>query len=175
MAYRMRQYLSEEERAEVMEFLKQHSPNRYEFLSASDSRGRLRILHRAIEKYRMMERFRDHDPELYQRLLERFAAEDQIFALLKARQEGDSAVDEQLRDKVREVVASTLRERQRRIEKLEQQIELEKRRLEADEENIERLVDMQLERIQADHENETAPPDGYRDRPPPSQPVGAAR
>jgi hypothetical protein len=147
----MGQIQLDEDQAEMLEYLREHSPNRLIMVETLMERGRYRTMMRTFERVRMMQRVQETDPELYDFMLKRFEAEDQVLGMLRQRQDGETVDEAKLRDQIAQIVTITMEERRRRVEKLEQQVAAEKKRLEEDQGRMAELVERHLAHVQSEH------------------------
>jgi Skp family chaperone for outer membrane proteins len=140
-----------EEWNEMMAFMQDNSPVRYQVLSELNLGPNARVRLDAINKWRNYVFTRDHFPELADLMATRFRVEDDLFSLtLTAQQEGlDAAPDvrERIHDKVKEEVQIEFAERQKRIEKLEALLDQEKSKLASDQQSEDALVDQRTNGI----------------------------
>jgi hypothetical protein len=137
--------ISDSEWKEVSDFFAKHTPKRWEMLQKISDKERGGPLKRMItQRYRMIRRLdNDEDRDLYDNTLEQLGAEDAILtAGLKVKSNGgDQVAQSALRKAVTQLVDLRLRERELRIERIQQALTVESERLAADRENKDQMVE----------------------------------
>jgi hypothetical protein len=141
-----------QERAEAIDFIRQHSPNRASFIERQWLPGpaRQRMAVMMINTYRNLQKAKEQDPEVYDLMLKRLELEDKLFErdFRRSLLSGSSDAKAELRSKALDIVRLSLREREKRIERLERALEVEKKNLAADKANPDALVDGHARRME---------------------------
>ena len=143
-----------QESEDAIDFVSKHSPNRYAVFNRLpvNSQPRQRMVNMMTNVYRNLQRSKDQDPEVYELMVKRFELEDSLFDFEFRRRlirGDDSNARSELRAKAAEIVQLSLREREKRIERLERALDTEKKALAADRANPEALVDGHAKRLMA--------------------------
>lgn len=135
-------------------FMKQNSPRRWAVVENHPDPGRQQMT-RAImfNRFRMLERLRHADHDMYQVNLRRFAVEDEIFALgLPAFGPAGRTLTEEesskLREKVSELVDIGLEERELRVERLREMLKREEDLYAAEKAQREEIIADRMGRIE---------------------------
>lgn len=142
---------SQQEVQDTVNFFRDHAPNRYAlFEQLDEGRPRFRVLRVMVNRFRQVQRFKDNDPELYNLAVKQFELQDEAFGMIRnvaGPGNPDAETLSKLRDKVRELAQLGLKEREKRVERLEKMLAEEKTRLDADKADPDALVDRQLRQI----------------------------
>jgi hypothetical protein len=143
--------LSQQEIQETATFFRDHAPNRYALFEQLDEGfPRRRVLRVMVNRYRQIQRFKDNDQEMYNLAVKQFELQDEAFGIIRnvaGTGNPDAETLSKLRDKVKELAQLGLKEREKRVERLERMLAEEKSRLEADKADPDALVDRQLRQI----------------------------
>ncbi len=153
--------MSQDERAALDDFTRQHMKNLYQLLSEAPRGGRRRqLVVFAMVRMRSWQKVQD-DPELAEKVLKSVEAEDLLFQYVldyqKASPEQQSAIRDKLRAKMREIIETFLTERAHRIERLRAKLDAEQKTLETDRANRDQLVERRIEQFLGEFR---APEDG---------------
>jgi hypothetical protein len=135
---------------DMMNFLYQNSPARYNVLAHLDLPENSAIRLDAIHKWRTYNFTKDHFPAVADELLKRFHLEDDLFVLMLKAQADDSQLAEYhdlIHDKVTQLVKLDFAERRARIEKLEGMLNDEKQKLDRDQAMEKQLIDRRTSAI----------------------------
>lgn len=146
--------VSDEDWQAASTFMREHSPNRwavFERLSeASPRRGP--VMRMILARYRNLANVKEEDSELYELRVQQLALEDAIWGLLRemrsnqTSEERRTEIQAELREKVAQSVDTWIKERQRRLARLEETLKQERARLEADLKRIDTMVENRLQR-----------------------------
>jgi hypothetical protein len=162
---------------ETIAFMQQHAPLRAKLLHNSDPKrqgARLFI----FNHYKALKQLEKDDPQIYNLRVNNMELEDAAFGLLQEwKKETDAqkkeALRTELRKKVSALTSNWITERENRIAHLEQSLEREKERLEADKKNLDQKIDERLEHFLKDGfgppEREPRPFNDRRREPPPEK------
>ncbi len=142
---------------EASAFMKEHCPERFRVIdSLSDGRPRKnRLIGLAVVAYHNLQRIQKDDPELGLIVVRRMELEDSAFGLATqfrdARADGDTATQESIRVKIQQKVAdlvdTNLKERQRRIARLEKSLKLQQDQLATDLKNRDMTIDRRMRNL----------------------------
>lgn len=149
-----RQQPTAEEWKDIDAFMQQYSPQRLDMFNAAVTQygaddKRVQFARGAMAvRYRMLNRLKDENPDVYKKGLEQVTREDEIWGLVKLvqRDPSDTESREKLATKVRESTELLLQERKARLERIKQNLENEQEQLKKDEDQIGELVERQLKR-----------------------------
>lgn len=182
--------LTEEERREIEQFIRTHSPRRWQKLSDVADERKQRFVEVARPRYRMLQRLRQDDPELYDIRMKRLPIEDSMFALgweLKRDDpKNEASVRQQLSQQIRLFVDSQFEERKLRLDRVRQRLRQQQEALDQDQALLDRdvrdvaaLVDKGIAAIENERGAElrdlgAAPPRGGAGRQPPAPSATAA-
>lgn len=148
-----------QERDEVIEFFRANTKTRMQmFDQLPEGRSaKNRMLQMMTERYRRLQRIKTDDPAVYDLMLSQMVLQDEALGLLRKQRppnQEDGANKEEreqeLRQKVRQLVDVMLQERQKRVERLEKMLADQKSNLEQDVANPDKLVDQHLAQMKAD-------------------------
>lgn len=145
-------FLTPQEREELMAFAKEHFPKMYELLRGSPRAHQHRLLRRVGWSMLRLMRLHHHDPELAEKLIAEHKIEMELAQLRRDYREFPSeAARENIKQKMRELLEQRFDLRQQRLEleirALEKRLEEARRRLVRQEDDRQRLVDTEVERI----------------------------
>jgi len=150
--------LSQQEILETVNFFRDHAPNRFAlFDQLDDGFPRRRVLRVMNNRFRQIQRFRESDPDLYAMSVKQFELQDEAFGILRsagnsASGGGDPEAVARLREKVRTMVEVGLKEREKRVDRLERMLRDEKARLEADKADPDGLIARQMKQLRNESE-----------------------
>jgi hypothetical protein len=138
--------LSEEEVAAAMVFMHENSPKRYSAIEAlPDNQHKVRIKNVAVLAAIQLMRLEKDEPNLYRLSLNRVHLEDDVYGLLadlhKAPADKQEAIKTVLKGKVLDLVNAGILEREARLQKLQETVEAEQKKLADDKANKDRVVD----------------------------------
>jgi len=136
-------------------FMKEKLPNHYLLYSKMPAQMPFRnnvFVPRMVNRYRNLMRMQEQNPEAYQAMLRQAQFEDTALGLAQKIREGNTAAADQLRDVIRDMVETSLKERQERIEKLKQQLAEQEKKLADDQENKDQLITDQIVKAQAEYD-----------------------
>ena len=145
-----------QERDEAIEFFRTHFPTRMlNYGRLPEGRpAKQRMAQMLVERYRRLQQMKTDDPPMYDLMMQQMRLQDEALTIQRQsfRAEGEmkAQFDSQLRDKVRELIEVSLQERQRRIDRLERQLQDQKRRLEHDMANPDALIDQHIQNMTND-------------------------
>ena len=151
--------ISERERSELSQFMKEVSPRRWEIFENLPENSPLRERTWAlfVSRYRMLGRVKSDDSALHGVLVERIKVEDIIFdnmavikrAVAEDRAKGEiELLQQQLRAHVARLVDLGIKERRIRIDSIEKTLQLERQKLVEDERNREGIITRQLKHLE---------------------------
>jgi hypothetical protein len=157
--------MSEEERAQIEQFMRAYSPKRWEkFQDVPDDR-KDKILNFIRTQYHWMERLKEEDPKIYDIRIKRVPIEDEMFAIGWEIHHSDSKsvpeLRKRLREQVRLFVSNSLEERRARLDRWrdrlkEQQDWLNKQQadLDRDSKRVDELVEKGLDSVDREQGSE---------------------
>jgi hypothetical protein len=134
-------------------FMQEHSPNRWKLFEqlpeGSPRRGP--VMRMIIARYRNLQSTREEDAALYELRLQQLTLEDGIWFTVREMRnqvsdEQRATLETNLRDKVAAAVDVWLKERERRLQRLEETLKLERERLATDLNRREEMVENRLQR-----------------------------
>jgi len=145
-------FLTPQEREELMAFAKEHFPKMYELLRGSPRAHQHRLLRRVGWPMLRLLRLYRHDPELAEKLIAEHKIEMELAQLRRDYREFPSeAARENIKQKMRELLEQRFDLRQQRLEleirALEKRLEEARQRLVRQEGDRQRLVETEVERI----------------------------
>jgi len=145
-------FLTQQEREELMAFAKAHFPKMYEMLHSSPRAHQHRLLKRVGWSMLRLMRLYGHDPELAEKLIAEHKIEMELAQLRRDYREFPSeAARENIKQKVRELLEQRFDLRQQRLEleirALARRLEEARQRLVRQEGDRQRLVDTEVERV----------------------------
>lgn len=136
---------SEEDVAETMTFMREHSPNRVKAMENLPEEGaaQRRVLPFMVARYRALQAVKDEDPQLYDLNVKQIEIEDELYGLVaSARRIGER---EKLHDRIRAVVKrqeeTNFAEREHRLNRLRESLRREEKKLADDRAQIDGLAD----------------------------------
>ena len=136
---------SDEDVAETMAFMREHSPNRVKAMEslAEDSAARRRVLPFMVARYRALQAVKEEDAQLYGLDVKQMEIEDELYGLLApARKVGDREnIRERIKDAVRKQVETNLAERELRLKRLRESLQREQEKLAEDRGHVDRVMD----------------------------------
>jgi hypothetical protein len=137
---------------EVQSFLYEHSPRRQRALDQLSEGGKKDSIKKYVfARYRSLKRLEKRDPSAYEQRLAQLAVEDQIFGLVSdwgaAGDERREELRQSLRTEVTRLVDLDLRERRRRVESLQRELNEQTQALESDQKERDALVEKRLGRF----------------------------
>jgi len=152
-------FLTPQEREELMAFTQEHFPRIYELLRDSPRAHQHRLLKRVGWPMLRLLRLHRHDPELAEKLIAEHKIEMELAQLKRDYLEFPSeAARENIKQKMRELLEQRFDLRQQRLEleirALEKRLEEARQRLARQEGDRQRLVDTEVERIIDELQNE---------------------
>jgi hypothetical protein len=166
---RSRGPITEEDRQPAIEFARINMPNLHILLDEipTDDPRYNRLMAVAVRRYRMSRGpGRDH-PEMHEAMLQRIQQEDELFGLVRkldrAPEDEKSAIRQEMREQVRQIVQGWVEERRQRIENLKRQLEREQEQLQRDRQEIDKLADRHMRMFLG---GMTDPPFAASDEPP---------
>ena len=113
--------MTDEERADIEQFMKAYSPKRWDKLQDIPDTRRDKILLNIRNQYAWMQRLKTEDPTIYDIRIKRIPIEDEMFALGWELHHSDSKSPQDLRNRLREqvrlFVSNSLEERRARIDR----------------------------------------------------------
>ncbi|MBC8106152.1 MAG: hypothetical protein H7Z14_06145 [Anaerolineae bacterium] len=147
-----------QEREEVIEFFRTNMKNRMSvFDRLPDGQpAKNRMLQMMTERYRRLQRTKAQDPTVYELMVSQMVLQDEALSLLQDQRNSQNdatkreALEQELRDKVKQLINDTLQERRKRVEHLEQMLKDQKSRLELDEAHPDALVSQHLKQLKTD-------------------------
>jgi hypothetical protein len=163
---RFLQPLTEKEVADAMQFMSQHSRNRFEAIqSLPDGEKKTEIKNFTARAYLNWMRMANDDSELYSVVMKRVELEDQIFGkvtLLKKETDPDKKqlMTDDLKSDVGKLLDIGLQERTIRLKQLANIVKKEQKQLEEDSANRTVLVDERLKAILKSGETSSLVPNG---------------
>jgi hypothetical protein len=147
-----------QERDEVIEFFRTNMKTRmFAFDQMPEGRpAKNRMLQMMTERYRRLQRIKADDPVVYDLMVSQMSLQDDALSIMRDQRNPniDAAkrdeLEQQLRDKVKQLIDVTLKERRQRVERLEKMLQEQKARLEQDEANPGALIDQHLKQMKTD-------------------------
>lgn len=136
---------TEEEVAEAMQFMTEHSPNRVRAMEALPESGASRrgVMAFVLARYRALQAVKEEDPRLYDIKVKQVESEDELYGLLAPTR--TISERERMRDKIRiatkAMIEQNIAEREHRLERLRQQLQREEQKVNADRSQMEARVD----------------------------------
>jgi hypothetical protein len=144
--------LSQKEIADAMKFMQSHSPNRFaaiQSLPEGDEKSTVENL--VTRSYLNWMRLETEDIELYKIVIKRVGLEDKIFGEVSQYQQAAPDHKDRIRAAMKADLSDLLdvraEERQLRIDRLENTVKAEQRKLDADKASKSRLIDKRLESV----------------------------
>jgi hypothetical protein len=148
-------------RPEADQFWHDNSPERYKAMQRLQSGPKLAMQTATTRMYLGFRQFSEKDPELYNTIVQRVKAEDNVFGLVSALKKSgeDAKASKPLREAIESLVKLNLKERHLRLDELEKTLKEQKDTLTADEDpaNLNNLVENRLDSEINQH--------GYKNRP----------
>jgi hypothetical protein len=148
--------MTDEERKEIEAFFQKGAPKRFEKYQDVPEERKQKLLQAVRGQYRMLQRMKEDDPEIYAIRMKRMPIEDEMFSLGWDLRHGDAKDDtrQKLRGKIREFLASKLEERTVRLARLEKRVKDEQAALQRDQGQLEQLVDRGLNAMETERPGE---------------------
>jgi len=146
------QPVSPAEWVEISEFMAQHMPWRIETVRRMpEGPAKERVKRLLGARYRGLRIIQNRDPESFEARLGQLKVEDQIYKLVSQIGSADPQRRQQMQDELRPEVASLvdvdLSERQRRIDRLEDELRRQKKLLDKDTKDRENIIERRLARF----------------------------
>jgi hypothetical protein len=150
----------------LLAFLKEHAPNRYNILMRQQPLPRTLVRMRLIQRWMNMEQTRISEPALYDLMVEQFHDEDHVIGLVAqlrlANRDKNTSVESDLKDQIR-AAASTLvklnlNQRQLQIQHAEEQLDQQKADLARDTANADQLSAQRADQIIANSQMRSSAP-----------------
>jgi hypothetical protein len=172
---------NEPERAEAADFIRAHSPNRAALMDMMRPMTRDLVLNTfVVTRYRQLMKFQSTDPELYKVLVQQFEVQDQVLGDMEQMSRTDpstmpttepTAAEQELRDKLTELVDLNIKQRQERLDRLKETLSREEDRLSRDEGRRDFLVEQAYRRAMDDADRLATRLGAIRNRGPATQPA----
>ncbi len=167
---------TDEEWAQVTQFMKEHSPKRWAAMEQLLGEGKSgpKVRHWMYVRWKMLQTLRQESKDLYNQQIRTVKLEDDIFGLGREyrNSKDDSAkkaIQEAIRGKTVELLRAGIEERKLRIQQIESLLKQEKERLEKDGHNFDSLVNR---RVEAELSSVQPLLPHHRPEPPPPSPEG---
>jgi hypothetical protein len=145
---------SPEEWAEISQFMREHSPLRWEQYEKLGPEAQKRLETVIIERYRTLQRLKQDSPEIYEIRMKRLPLEDRIFRLSREvrRAKGNSDKAAPLRQELTMAVARWIKlgfdEQEARIKQLQDQVDRMTARLKNEQAQSEELIKNRVEMVE---------------------------
>jgi len=134
-------------------FMREHSPNRWQlFERLSDgSPRRGPVMRMILARYQNLQSLKEEDVTLYDLRLQQLTLEDSIWGIVREMrtqiaEDRRTVLQSQLREKVSFAVDVWMKERDRRLQRLEETLKAERERLAADQKRREEMIENRLQR-----------------------------
>jgi hypothetical protein len=158
--------LTDKEIADAMQFMSQHSKNRYDAIqSLPDGEKKTEIKNFTARAYMTWMRMANEDSKLYPVVVKRVELEDEIFGkvtLLKKETDADKqkVLNDELKVDVGKLLDIGLQERKLRLDQLAEIVKKEQKQLDEDSANRAALVDERLKAIIKSSDSSSLVPSG---------------
>lgn len=145
-------YMTHSEWAQISAFMEEHSPVRLKFINDLPDGPRKNMMQSfAARTFHTYQQAQANNPKLAAILVNRVELEDQVFDLAgqvrRADPAGRDALEQDLRQKISDLVDTNIKERQLRIDSLEATLSSEQMRLAEDKKQREKLVDQKFNAV----------------------------
>lgn len=146
--------ITDEEKQQALEFMKENFPVRTAMLNALPREGmgqrfrEQRAIPAIVQRWRKLKELERQNPQAYAAMMKQAKLQDEAFGLFQDMKGGDPEAGIKLRSKVGEMVQAQLDDRQERIDRLTRMLEEQKQQLARDVESKDRLVDEAVKRLE---------------------------
>lgn len=142
---------SDKEYEQASQFMREHSPNRWQAMEDLPEEGGLRrgVMNFIIARWRILQSTREEDAQLYEIKLKQVTVEDNIYGLLAHTQSPAERepLRKELREQARSLATLGLAERERRIERLQEMLKKQEELLSTDRSQLDAVVEQRTQAL----------------------------